>query len=194
MPALPRLFTPSELDDLHGRADAVARTLLRDVPDFPKPGVAFKDITNLLADAAAFDLVVTALVAPFVGQVDKVAAIEAHGFILGAPAAIALGAGLVPMRKPGKLPWETLSESYTLEYGIDSLEIHTDALGPGDRVLLVDDVIATGGTARAAAALVATAGARLVGLAALLELEHLGGRDILPGIRLHVVVQPSGTP
>ena len=187
MPPLPRPFTPYELQDLLARADRVARRLLRDVPDFPTPGVVFKDITNLLADAAAFDLVVTALVAPFHGQVDKVAAIEARGFILGSPAAIALGAGLVPLRKPGKLPWETLRESYELEYGIDALELHTDALAPGDRVLLVDDVIATGGTARAAAALVATAGARLVGLAALLELEHLGGRDRLPGIRLHVI-------
>ena len=187
MPALTPQLAPSELDDLLARADAVAQQLMRDVPDFPKPGVVFKDITHLLADAAAFDLIVTALVAPFRGQVDKVAAIEARGFILGAPAAIALGAGLVPLRKPGKLPWETLSESYELEYGIDALEIHTDALAPGDRVLLVDDVIATGGTVRAAAALVATAGADLVGLAALLELEHLGGRDLLPGIRLHVV-------
>ena len=187
MPALTQEFTPSELDDLLARADAVGRQMLRDVADFPKPGVVFKDITSLLADAAAFDLIVTALVAPFRGCVDKVAAIEARGFILGAPAAIALGAGLVPLRKPGKLPWEILSESYELEYGIDALEIHTDALAPGDRVLLVDDVIATGGTARAAAALVATAGAQLVGLAALLELEHLGGRDLLPGIRLHVV-------
>ena len=187
MPALTRPSDPSALDDLLVRADAVAHGLLRDVPDFPTPGVVFKDITNLLADAAAFDLVVAALVAPFHGQVDKVAAIEARGFILGSPAAIALGAGLVPLRKPGKLPWETLRESYELEYGIDALELHTDALAPGDRVLLVDDVIATGGTARAAAALVATAGARLVGLAALLELEHLGGRDRLPGIRLHVI-------
>jgi adenine phosphoribosyltransferase len=187
MSAPDRRSDPSESDDLLARADAVARRLIRDVPDFPKPGVVFKDITNLLADAAAFNLVITALVAPFRGQVDKVAAIEARGFILGAPAAIALGAGLVPLRKSGKLPWETLSESYELEYGIDGLEIHTDALAPGDRVLLVDDVIATGGTARAAAALVATAGADLVGLAALLELEQLGGRDLLPGIRLHVV-------
>jgi adenine phosphoribosyltransferase len=188
VPALTRQFTPSELDDLLARADAVSRRLLRDVPDFPKPGVVFKDITNLLADAAAFDLVVIALVAPFLGQVDKVAAIEARGFILGAPAAVALGAGLVPLRKPGKLPWDALSEPYELEYGIDALEIHTDALAPGDRVLLVDDVIATGGTARAAASLVASAGAQLVGLAALLELEQLGGRHQLPGIRLHVVV------
>jgi adenine phosphoribosyltransferase len=189
VPAPTRQLTPSELEDLLVRADGVARQLLRDVPDFPKPGVIFKDITNLLADAAAFDLVVTALVAPFRGQVDKVAAIEARGFILGAPAAVALGAGLVPLRKPGKLPWETLSESYELEYGIDALEVHTDALAPGDRVLLVDDVIATGGTARAAASLVTGAGAHLVGLAALLELEHLGGRDLLPGIRLHVVAR-----
>jgi adenine phosphoribosyltransferase len=187
MPALTRQFAPSELDDLLARADAVAQRLIRDVPDFPRPGVVFKDITVLLADAAAFDLIVTALVGPFRDQVDKVAAIEARGFILGAPAAVALGAGLVPLRKPGKLPWETLSEPYELEYGIDALEIHTDALAPGDRVLLVDDVIATGGTARAAAALVASAGADLVGLAALLELDHLGGRDLLSGIRLHVV-------
>jgi adenine phosphoribosyltransferase len=187
MPALTQRYTPSEIDELLNRADAASRRLIRDVPDFPKPGVVFKDITNLLVDAVAFDLVVTALVAPFLGRVDKVAAIEARGFILGAPAAIALGAGLVPLRKPGKLPWETLSESYELEYGIDALEIHTDALAPGDRVLLVDDVIATGGTARAAAALVATAGAELVGLAALLELDHLGGRGRLPGIDLHVI-------
>ncbi len=187
MPELTRQLSQSELDDLLARAEAVARQSLRDVPDFPEPGVVFKDITNLLADAAAFELIVKALVAPFRGQVDKVAAIEARGFILGAPAAIALGAGLVPLRKSGKLPWETLSVSYELEYGIDALEIHTDALAPGDRVLLVDDVIATGGTARAAATLVASAGAELVGLAALLELEHLGGRDLLPGIRVHVV-------
>jgi adenine phosphoribosyltransferase len=187
MPAHTRPLAPRELDDLLARADEVAKQLMRDVPDFPKPGVVFKDMTNLLADAAAFDLIVTALVAPFRGCVDKVAAIEARGFILGAPAAVALGAGLVPLRKPGKLPWETLSESYELEYGIDALELHTDALAPGDRVLLIDDVIATGGTARAAAALVAAAGADLVGLAALLELDHLGGRHLLPGIRLHVI-------
>jgi adenine phosphoribosyltransferase len=187
MPDPTRRSAPSETDDLLSRARAAAGRLMRDVPDFPRPGVVFKDITNLLADAAAFDLVVTALVAPFLGQVDKVAAVEARGFILGAPAAVALGAGLIPLRKPGKLPWDTMSESYELEYGIDALEVHTDALAPGDRVLLVDDVIATGGTARAAAALVATAGADLVGLAALLELEHLGGRELLPGIRIHVV-------
>jgi len=189
MPALVRRFAPSELDDLLVRADAVTRQLMRDVPDFPRPGVAFKDFSNLLLDPAAFDLIVTALVAPFCGQVDKVAAIEARGFILGAPAAIALGAGLVPLRKPGKLPWETLGESYELEYGIDGLEIHTDALAPDDRVLLIDDVIATGGTARAAAALVTASGAELVGLAALLELEHFGGRTLLPGIRLHVIAR-----
>ncbi len=192
MPALTQQFSPTELHDLLVRADLVARETMREVPDFPKPGVVFKDITSLLADAAAFDLIVTALVAPFLGQVDQVAAIEARGFILGAPAAVALGAGLVPLRKPGKLPSETHRASYELEYGIDSLEIHTDALAPGDRVLLVDDVIATGGTARAAAALIASAGAELIGLAALLEIEQLGGRARLPGIRLHVVVAPAG--
>ncbi len=189
MPSPTRRYTEAELDDLSDRAAAASRRLVRDVPDFPEPGVVFKDISNLLADAAAFDLVVTALVAPFRGQVDKVAAIEARGFILGAPAAIALDAGLVPLRKPGKLPWETLRESYELEYGIDGLELHTDALTPGDRVLLVDDVIATGGTARAAAALVATAGADLVGLAALLEIGDLDGRRLLDGIRIHVVAR-----
>lgn len=184
---LARQFTPTELEDLLVRAEAVTRQLVRVVPDFPRPGVAFMDISTLVADAAAFDLVVTALVAPFRGQVDKVAAIEARGFILGAPAAVALGAGLVPLRKPGRLPWKTFSASYELEYGTDGLEVHTDALTPSDRVLLIDDVVATGGTARAAAELVTTAGAELVGLAALLEIQHLGGRGLLPGIRLHVV-------
>src|SRR3974390_338923 len=112
MPPITRQFTSTELADLLARADTAAQRLLRDVPDFPKPGVVFKDITNLLADPTAFDLVVTALVAPFWGRVAKWAAIEARGFILGAPAAIALGAGLVLLRKRGKLPWETLSESY----------------------------------------------------------------------------------
>jgi adenine phosphoribosyltransferase len=167
--------------------------LVRDVADFPSPGVIFKDITILLADPIAFHAVVAALIAPFVGRVDKVAAIEARGFILGAPAALALGAGLIPLRKPGKLPWETYTESYQLEYGYDALEMHVDAILPGDRILLVDDVIATGGTARAAAALIATAGGTLVGLTSLLELTHLFGRNLLPGIELHVVADPYNT-
>jgi adenine phosphoribosyltransferase len=174
---------------LASAASALNR-LVRDVPDFPNPGVVFKDITVLLADPAVFPVVIAALVAPFVGQVDKVAAIEARGFIVGAPAALALSAGLVPLRKPGKLPWETVTEPYELEYGVDALEMHVDALRPGDRVLLIDDVIATGGTAAAAAKLITAAGATLVGFAALLELPHLGGRARLPHVPLHVVATP----
>jgi adenine phosphoribosyltransferase len=169
--------------------DALA-DLVRDVENFPTPGVIFKDITVLLADPKAFHDVVAALVEPFAGRVDKVAAIEARGFILGAPAALALGAGLVPLRKPGKLPWTTYSQSYQLEYATDALEMHTDAVSPGDRVLVVDDVIATGGTAAAAAALIALAGGQLVGLASLLELTHLSGRQKLTGIEIHVVADP----
>ena len=189
MPALTQRYTPSEIDELLNRADAASRRLIRDVPDFPKPGVVFKDITNLLVDAVAFDLVVTALVAPFLGRVDKVAAIEARGFILGAPAAVALGAGLVPLRKPGKLPWETLRESYELEYGIDALEIHTDALAPGDRVLLVDDVIATGGTAAATAEMVEVLGGHVACFAFLIELEFLNGRQRLGGRALEALLR-----
>ncbi|HLM96605.1 MAG TPA: adenine phosphoribosyltransferase [Acidimicrobiales bacterium] len=164
------------------------RALVRDVVGFPQPDVTFKDITPVLADAAAFADTVAWLTAPFVGKVDNVAAIEARGFILGAPVAYALGTGLVPVRKVGKLPAATVAEAYMLEYGEATLEMHIDAVGPGDRVLIVDDVIATGGTLRATASVLRRAGAVVVGVAALLELVALGGREQLEGLDLHVLL------
>ena len=154
----------------------VLRNSVRDVPDFPKPGVVFKDITPLLADPTAFSTAVDAVVVSFGrGTIDKVVGIEARGFIVAAPVAYHFGAGFVPLRKKGKLPFDTLSESYDLEYGQEELEIHADAFSPGERVLIVDDVLATGGTAEAACNLVERAGATVVGLAFVIELEFLGG-------------------
>jgi len=150
-------------------------SLVRDVPDYPQPGVVFKDITPLLADGKAFAAVIDALAATY-APVDKVAGIEARGFILAAPVACCLGAGFVPIRKKGKLPGATFAQDYDLEYGTATIEVHTDAFEPGDRVLVIDDVLATGGTARATADLVRRAGARVAGLAVLLELSFLHGR------------------
>jgi adenine phosphoribosyltransferase len=156
------------------------RELIRDIPDFPRPGVVFKDITPLLADPKAFAATVEAMTAPFGGErVDKVVGIEARGFIIAAPVALALGAGFVPVRKAGKLPGPVRSEEYELEYGRDTLEVHSDAIGGGDRVLVVDDVLATGGTAGAAARLVERLGAEPVGYSFILELVFLGGRGRL---------------
>jgi adenine phosphoribosyltransferase len=150
---------------------------IRDVVDFPQPGVVFKDITPLLADPVAFETCIEALSAPFADMdIDKVLGVEARGFIVAAPVALRLGAGFVPLRKPGKLPWKVESEAYTLEYGDNRLEVHADAVTPGERVLIVDDVLATGGTASAAARLAARLGARSVGFACLIELAFLGGR------------------
>jgi adenine phosphoribosyltransferase len=151
--------------------------LIRDVPDFPKPGIVFKDITPALADADAFAATIEAMVAPWRGQaIDAVVGIEARGFILGAPLARALNAGFVPIRKPGKLPGRTLSQSYALEYGEDRLELHADALPAGARVLLVDDVLATGGTLAAAHALLGQLQVGIVGAGVLVELTALNGR------------------
>ncbi|TWI14051.1 adenine phosphoribosyltransferase [Aerolutibacter ruishenii] len=151
--------------------------LIRDVPDFPKPGIQFKDITPLLADPAGFAWVIETLAAPWRGAgVDCVAGIEARGFILGAALARSLDAGFVPVRKPGKLPARVITQDYALEYGSDRLEIHEDAVRPGTRVLLVDDVLATGGTLLAARALLERTGATLVGAAVLVELVGLAGR------------------
>jgi adenine phosphoribosyltransferase len=157
-----------------------ARAAIRDVPDFPKAGIVFKDITPLLANAPLFAEVAGALAAPFAGRgVTHVVAIESRGFILGGPVATALGAGFVPVRKPGKLPSRAIREDYALEYGTDALEIHADALTSKSRVLVVDDVLATGGTAAAASRLVTRAGGVLVGCSFLIELSALGGRSRL---------------
>jgi adenine phosphoribosyltransferase len=167
--------------------------LVRDVPDFPEPGVVFKDITPLLADAAALTLAHDQIAEPFVGDgVDVVAGIEARGFMLGPPVAERLGVGFVPLRKAGKLPWRTHSVSYDLEYGRDTIEVHADAIASGTRVLIVDDVLATGGTAGAAGDLVASSGGEVVGVAVLLELVFLGGRKRLQGHRVHSVLQTDG--
>ena len=155
---------------------------IRDIPDFPKPGIVFKDITPLLADAEALRAAVDAISDHFAGRrVDKVLGIEARGFILAAPVAYRCGAGFVPVRKAGKLPWDIEKQEYELEYGTDLLEIHRDAVEPGDQVLVVDDVIATGGTAAAAIRLVERLGGEVVGLGVVIELAFLGGRNKLGG-------------
>ncbi len=155
------------------------RSRIRDVADYPEPGVMFKDITPLLADPAAFAAVVTALASGHDG-VDKVAGIEARGFILAAPVALALGAGFVPVRKQGKLPGPTYAQSYDLEYGSATVEVHQDAFAPGERVLIVDDVLATGGTGSATVELVRKAGAEVAAIAVIMELSFLNGRSRLP--------------
>jgi adenine phosphoribosyltransferase len=163
---------------------------IRHVPDFPKPGILFYDITTLLRDPGGFRLAIESVAAPFMdGGIDLVVGIESRGFILGGAVADRLGTGFTPVRKPGKLPARTVRETYALEYGNDCLEMHEDAVTPGQRVLIVDDVIATGGTARATAALVRRLGGTVQGLAFLIELVGLNGRAQLEGERLHVVIQ-----
>jgi adenine phosphoribosyltransferase len=161
--------------------DSLITARIRDIPDYPKPGVVFKDITPLLGDGAAFRAVVDGLAAGY-GDVDKVAGIEARGFILAAPVACRLGAGFVPVRKQGKLPAATYSQDYELEYGTATIEVHQDAFEPSDRVLIVDDVLATGGTARATADLVQRSGATVAGIVVLIELSFLDGRAKLPDL------------
>jgi adenine phosphoribosyltransferase len=165
------------------------RARIRDVPDFPKKGIVFKDITPVLADAQLFKRVIDALAERYRGdRVSKVIGIESRGFVFAAPLAIALGAGLAIVRKPGKLPWRTVREVYALEYGEDALEMHIDAIGPGERVLVVDDVLATGGTAEAVGRLVANQGAQLVGYAFLMELGFLHGARRLGPAHVHSLV------
>lgn len=165
------------------------RDRIRDVPDFPKPGILFRDITPLLADAIALRSAIGAIAEPFrEDRVEYVLGTEARGFIFGTAVALELGAGFVPARKPNKLPFTTLSASYDLEYGSDTIEMHTDGLQPGQRVLLVDDLIATGGTAKATAELARRSGAELIGCAFLIELLGLGGRDSLDVERIHSVL------
>jgi adenine phosphoribosyltransferase len=171
-------------DDQAPPAGAALERLLtagnREVPDYPQPGILFKDITPLLATPGALETVVDAMGAGF-GPIDKVTGIEARGFILAAPLACRLRAGFVPIRKQGKLPAASYARSYALEYGTATIEVHADAFAPGERVLIVDDVLATGGTALAAAELVQQAGARVAGISVLLELTALAGRAKLGG-------------
>jgi adenine phosphoribosyltransferase len=166
------------------------RSLVRDIPDFPSPGIVFRDITPLLLDPAALDYAVAGLAMRMESvPVDLVVAAEARGFILGAALARELGAGFVPARKPGKLPGDTVSAEYTLEYGLDALEVHSDALAHGARVLIHDDLLATGGTALALCELVADLGAEIIGCAFLVELSFLGGRDRLAPHTVHSLIE-----
>ena len=172
-----------------GAVDRI-RAAIRDVPDFPKPGILFKDITPILADPGLFGEVVRVFVERYRPlRIQKVAAMESRGFIFGAPLAAELGAGFVPLRKHGKLPHTTLAESFTLEYGEETLEIHTDAIRPGERVLVIDDLLATGGTARAACKLVEKTGGEVVELAFLIELAFLRGRERLADIPVYTMIR-----
>ena len=168
---------------------------IRSIPDHPKPGILFRDITTLLADPAAFSQAVDGLSEPYAGlKIDKVAGLEARGFILGGAVAIKLGAGFVPLRKKGKLPHHRHSVEYTLEYGVDCLEIHVDGVHPGERVLLIDDLIATGGTALAGVDLLRRCGAEIVAAAFVIDLPDLGGADKLraAGISVQALIAFGG--
>jgi adenine phosphoribosyltransferase len=170
-------------------ADEV-RGIIRDVPDFPRKGILFKDITPLLADGELFERVTDWMVERFRGaRATHVLCIESRGFIFGAPVAHRLGAGMIPARKPGKLPWKTVRVEYALEYGTDALEVHADAFGPGNRVLVVDDLLATGGTAGAACALVEKLGGTIVGVCVAVELAFLDGRKRLGDRRIESLVR-----
>jgi len=165
------------------------RARIRDIPDFPKPGILFRDLTPLMGDGVAMQTTVEMLVekiAPH--RADTIVAIESRGFIFGAPVAVAMGIGFAPVRKPGKLPWRTTKRTYDLEYGTDSLEMHADAVVQGTRVVIVDDLLATGGTAAATAELVRAQGAQVVGIAFVVELELLRGRDRLPSVQVDALL------
>jgi len=165
------------------------REAIREIPDFPKPGILFKDITPLLSDPELFAAACAVMAEPFVSAgVTHVVSIESRGFLFGAPVAVALGAGVIPVRKPGKLPFRTMREAYALEYGTDALEMHEDALPRGARVLIADDVLATGGTAAATTRLVRRLGAEVIGSTFLIELTFLGGRGLLPAQRVESAI------
>jgi adenine phosphoribosyltransferase len=166
------------------------KRFIRDIPDFPKKGILFRDITPLLKDPNAFRMVVSAICDRYRDKgVDLVAGIEARGFIFASAIAHSLGCGMVPVRKPGKLPYKTVKEEYELEYGTDAVEIHEDAISPGDKVLVVDDLIATGGTAAATVRLVERLGGKVVGIAFVVELKSLGGRKLLEGYDVTSLIQ-----
>lgn len=169
--------------------------LIRTIPDYPKPGIMFRDITTLLSDAQGFKAAIAQLAEPYRTQpVDAVAGIEARGFILGGAVADRLGCGFIPIRKKGKLPWKTIGQEYSLEYGVDVIEIHEDAVLPGSRILIVDDLIATGGTAEAAVKLIRRSGGKVVGACFIIDLPELGGRSILEkhDISCHALVKFEG--
>ena len=171
------------------------RRYIRSIPDYPKPGIIFRDITTLLASAHGLRAAVDELIWPFLGEdIDYVIGIEARGFILGGAVAHELGKGFVPIRKKGKLPWKVIGRDYELEYGVDRIEVHADAIGEGDRVLLVDDLIATGGTADAAIELIRESGAELIAAAFVIDLPDLGGADRLreKGVKVHTLVAFEG--
>ncbi|MDE0701780.1 MAG: adenine phosphoribosyltransferase [Acidimicrobiaceae bacterium] len=171
--------------------------LIRDVEDFPEPGIVFKDITPLLSGPDAFETAIDAMVAPWLtaepgSEITKVVGIESRGFIFGVPIAQRLSVGFVPIRKKGKLPFDSIAQSYNREYGPDTIEIHTDAVGPGDRVLIVDDVLATAGTALAAATLIGATGATVAGFSILIELEFFAPRSLLGDFTVESVVVFGG--
>lgn len=170
------------------------KSLIRTIPDYPKPGIMFRDVTTLMGHPAGFKAAIDRLVEPFAGKVDVVAGIEARGFIFGGAVAEKLGCGFIPIRKKGKLPWTTIGQHYTLEYGVDTIEIHLDAVAHGQRVLIVDDLIATGGTAEAAVLLIRRAGGIVSGAAFVIDLPELGGAKLLKthGIEAHSLVAFEG--
>ena len=178
--------------DTHGMTDL--KSLIRTIPDYPKPGIMFRDVTTLMGHPAGFKAAIDGLAAPFIGKVDAVAGIEARGFIFGGAVAEKLGCGFIPVRKKGKLPWTTIGQQYTLEYGVDTIEIHLDAIQKGQRILIVDDLIATGGTAEAAVKLISRAGGLVVGAAFVIDLPELGGVKLLAGhgIKSHALIAFDG--
>ena len=175
--------------------DIDLKDLVRTIPDYPKPGIMFRDITTLLGHANGLRACIERLVAPFTNRrIESVAGIEARGFILGGAVADRLSCGFIPIRKKGKLPWKTIGQQYSLEYGVDIIEIHEDAIKPGERILIVDDLIATGGTAEAAAKLISRTGGLVAGAAFLVDLPDLGGLDLLRshGVRTHALMAFEG--
>lgn len=171
------------------------KSLVRSIPDYPKPGIMFRDVTTLLGDAQGFKAAIAQLAEPFrTMPVDAVAGIEARGFILGGAVADRLGCGFVPIRKKGKLPWKTIGQEYTLEYGVDVIEMHEDAIAPGSRILIIDDLIATGGTAEASVKLIQRSGGDIIAAAFIIDLPELGGMKKLAslGIKSHALMAFEG--
>jgi adenine phosphoribosyltransferase len=171
------------------------KKLIRSIPDYPKPGIMFRDVTTLLGDAQGFKAAIARMVEPYrVEPIDAVAGIEARGFILGGAIADRLGCAFIPMRKKGRLPWKTIGQEYVLEYGVDAIEIHEDAIDANERILIVDDLIATGGTAEAAVKLARRLGGQVIGAAFIIDLPDLGGRKRIEamGVNCHVLMEFAG--